>query len=300
MTDLLRDHYPEIEPYKTGHLDVGQGHQIYWEQCGNPEGIPFVFLDGGPGGAVFPRFRRFFNPDLYHIIQYDQRGCGQSTPFASTTDNTTAHLIEDLEKLRTYLNIEKWSLFGHSWGSTLALAYVTQYPNNVSSAVLGGVFLGRPDEVKNFVQPNGSGAALFPDAYTRFLSPLTQAERCDPFASYIKILHHPKKSDLARMDDCLRQWHTWESVLMKMEYPLSDDAIIQIDEEVSNGFAKSIAVLETHYIRQKCFIDADRILGQLKDLGHIPCLIYQGRVDAVCPAQTAWDVHKAWPNSQST
>jgi proline iminopeptidase len=297
---IMRDLYPEIEPYKTGTLAVGDGHIIYWEQCGNPDGIPLLLLHGGPGGACFPRHRRFFDPKRYNIILFDQRGCGKSTPFASTENNTTPHLLADIEKLRIYLDIKQWVLFGHSWGSSLAIAYAVQYKSAVSGVIIGGVWLGRPDEIKNYVQPHGLAAAMFPDAYQDYLSPLNENERRDPFAAYIKILHHPTSTDATRSDACLRQWHTWETVLMTMEYPLSAEKAAEIEDDIAKGFSRSVAMLETHYISQSCFIDADKILSQLKDLGDIPCLIYQGRVDAVCPVQTAFDVHKAWPNSSLT
>ncbi len=289
--------YPEIEPYDTGHLNVGQGHTIYWESCGNPGGIPVVFLHGGPGGSIYPRHRRLFDPQRYRIILFDQRGCGKSTPFASMNDNTTDHLVADMNLLRQHCGITQWALFGYSWGSALAMAYVTQHTNHVSGVMLGGVFLGRPQEVRDFLLPDGVGAALFPDAYQNFLSPLTETERTVPFASYITIFHHPKPDDAARLAECIRQWLIWETTLMVMQYPLPADKLVEIEQDIARGQAFSIALLETHYIGQDCFLDTTRLLQQLHRLGHVPCTIINGRVDAVCPPQTAWDVHQRWPNS---
>lgn len=296
MADL-RIGYPITEPYATGMLKVGQGHEIYYERVGNPKGLTIVFLHGGPGGASWPFLRQYFNPEIWNMTFFDQRGCGQSKPFASIENNTTPHLIKDIEKLRNHLKIKKWAVSGYSWGAGLALAYVTKHSEAVTGVMIGGIWLGRDSEVRDYLLPDGVAARNFPDAYEQFLSPLTPAERKSPFEAYINIFHHPKKSDAARRYEAIKQFNIWE-ITISMMNTLSDDAIKELDDDIDNGHALSIALLETHYIRQKCFLNTEKIFKDLKKLGHIPAYLVNGRVDAVCPPQTAYDVHKSWPNSQ--
>jgi proline iminopeptidase len=283
-----RELYPPIEPNRTGRLAVGDGHELHWEESGNPAGKPVVFVHGGPGGGTEPRHRRFFDPAAYRIVVYDQRGCGKSTPFASLEHNTTWDLVADLEKLRAHLEIARWQVFGGSWGSTLALAYAETHPERVTELVLRGIFLVRKWEIDWFYQ--GGCSHLFPDHWQDFLAPIPENERHDLVAAYHRRLLSP---DRAVRVEAARAWSVWEG---RTSYLLANaDAIAHHDED---DFATAFARIECHYFVNGCWLEGDRAL--LKNVGkirHIPATIVQGRYDVVCPVESAWALHTAWPEA---
>lgn len=280
--------YPEINPYKTGTLKVSSLHTISYECCGNPEGKNMVFLHGGPGGGINPDHRRFFNPDKYHIILFDQRGCGKSIPFAEIKENTTWDLVEDIEKLKNHLNIETWSVFGGSWGSTLALSYAQTYPNSCEALFLRGIFLLRDKEIKWFYQEGCS--RIFPDAWEKYLAPIPPEEREDLVSAYYKRLTSPDKN---LRSQAAKAWSTWEASTSKL---IPDWEMIEKFGEES--FADAFARIECHYFTNSGFFkNENQILENIDSIRHIPAIIVQGRYDVVCPAQTAWDLHRAWPEA---
>lgn len=291
----LRSFYPEIEPYATHSLKVGGGHTLYIEESGNPKGVPVVYLHGGPGGQCKPKHRRFFNPKKYRIICFDQRGCGRSTPYGSLKQNTTAHLVTDMEKIRDALGIEKWVVFGGSWGSTLGIAYCAEHPKRVRRAILFGVFLGRADEGKQAFGVGGVASQLYPEAFDDFLSLLKKDERRDPLKSYAKILKNEKDK---RRQRAARAWIAFESTLYTMDRVPRAEIESYLDEAQRSGALLNNALFEAAYISKRCFIDHDALFKDIRKLGKVPCTLIQGRLDFVCPPQTAWDVHKAWPKSK--
>jgi proline iminopeptidase len=281
--------YPELEPYQSGKLRVSHSHEIYYEQCGNPQGQPVVFVHGGPGGGCAAWHRRFFDPDAYRIILFDQRGCGRSTPHASIEDNTTWHLVADMEALRTELGIERWLVFGGSWGSTLSLAYAQAQPARVSALVLRGIFLLRPFELCWFYQEGCS--LLFPDAWQRYLAPIPASEHGDLIAAYHRRLTSP---DATIRLQAARAWSQWEASTSKL---LPDDQMVQSWGE--DTFAEAIARIECHYFVNKGFLDSpDQLLDNVTRIRHIPAVIVQGRYDVVCPMISAWQLHQHWPESE--
>lgn len=283
-----RGPYPEIDAYRTGRLRVSDEHEIYFEESGNPAGKPAVFVHGGPGGGTDPKQRRFFDPARYRIILFDQRGCGRSTPYASLVDNTTWHLVADMEALREHLKIEKWQVFGGSWGSTLALAYAEKHPDRVSELVLRGIFLLRKWEIDWFYQ-DGAGA-IFPDAWEKYLAAIPAEERGDMVGAYYRRL---TSSDTAVQQEAARAWSVWEGSTSFL-YPNEE----HIRRSGADAFAVAFARIECHYFVNKGFFDADDQL--LRDVGrirHIPAVIVQGRYDVVCPIKSAWDLHRAWPEA---
>jgi proline iminopeptidase len=281
--------YPPLEPHFSGHLKVGGSHEIYYEVSGNPVGKPVVFVHGGPGGGTEPKHRQFFNPEKYRIVLFDQRGCGKSRPWASLDDNTTWHLVADMEAIRIKLGIEKWQVFGGSWGSTLSLAYAQKHPDRVSELVLRGIFLVRKKEIHWFYQ---SGAnAVYPDAWEPYMEAIPERERTDFLSAYHKRLTSPDREvQLA----AARAWSTWEGATSKL-FP--DEAVTQ--RFGADDFALAFARIECHYFQNKGFFEED---GQLlRDIGrirHIPAVIVQGRYDMCCPMQSAWDLHRAWPEAE--
>ncbi|MFO0635423.1 MAG: prolyl aminopeptidase [Nannocystaceae bacterium] len=286
---VRRSFYPEIEPYETGMLQVSDIHSIYYEQSGNPRGKPVVFLHGGPGGGTDPKQRRFFDPSVYRIVLFDQRGCGKSRPHAELTDNTTWHLVADMEALRERLGIDKWQVFGGSWGSTLALAYAQKHPDRVSELVLRGIFMLRHKELAWFYQEGAS--ALFPDAWEKYLAAIPAAEHGDLIAAYHRRLTSP---DPAVQLAAARAWSVWEASTSFL-YP-SDDFIAHAGED---AFATAFARIECHYFTHGGFFETEEQL--LRDVGrirHLPAVIVQGRYDVVCPMMSAWDLHRAWPEAQ--
>ena len=283
-----RQLYPEIEPYATGSLPVGDGHEIYYEQCGNPAGKPVVFLHGGPGAGCSPKARRFFNPDKYRIVLFDQRGCGRSTPHACLDANTTWHLVGDIEKLRGALGIERWQVFGGSWGSTLALAYAQTHPQRVTELVLRGIFMLRRWELEWFYQ---SGAdALFPDAWDAYLAAIPEVERGDLMSAYHRRL---TSNDPEARLDAGKAWSVWEG---STSFLYQDPA--HIEASAGDLFALAFARIECHYFVNGGFFDRDdQLLANAYRLKGIPAVIVQGRYDVVCPMRSAWDLKQAWPEA---
>jgi proline iminopeptidase len=285
----MRELYPEIEPYQTHRLAVDAIHTLHVEECGNPAGLPVVFLHGGPGAGIAAYHRRFFDPARYRIVLFDQRGAGQSTPFAELTDNTTAHLVADIETLREQLGIERWVVFGGSWGSTLALAYAQAHPERVLGLVLRGIFLGRPAELRWFNEIDGGASEIFPERWARFLDFIPPDERGSMLDAYWRRLTGP--------DESLRQaaaqaWSAWEG----------GSTTLQHDPDGAGDFAEplkavSLALMEAHYFRHALFLEPDQLLRDIGRIRHIPASIVQGRYDIICPARSAWDLSRAWPEA---
>jgi proline iminopeptidase len=280
--------YPAIEPYRSGWLRVSPLHEIYWEESGNPKGKPALFVHGGPGGGADPRSRRFFDPKRYRIVVFDQRGCGRSRPHASLEDNTTWHLVADIERLRAFLGIERWLVFGGSWGSTLALAYSQTHPRRVSELVLRGIFMLRKWEIDWFYQ-DGAGA-LFPDRWEDYLAAIPRRERGDLVGAYYRRLTSPNRATRVR---AARAWSIWEAATSHL---LPDEA--NIEKWSEEDFAVAVARIECHYFVNKGFLRSeDQLLRGVARIRHIPSVIVQGRYDVVCPMRTAWDLHRRWPEA---
>ena len=279
--------YPPVEPFDQRMLDVGDGHRIYVEQCGRPDGIPVVVLHGGPGGGCSPAMRRYFDPAAYRVILFDQRGCGRSRPHASVEANTTAHLVADIEAIRGALGIDKWLVFGGSWGATLALLYAQAHPNHVARLILRSVFLMTQAELQWFY---GGGAGKFwPDVWERFVEVIPEDERGDLIAAYHKRLF---SGDLMVETRFARAWASWENTLAS------------IDSEGRGGespaeYARAFSRLENHYFTHAGFLDEDdQIVRRIDRIAHIPGVIVQGRYDMICPPGSAWRLHKAWAKSE--
>jgi proline iminopeptidase len=289
MDETRRTFYPEIEPYRTGRLRVSDVHELYFEESGNPQGRPAVFLHGGPGGGTEPKYRRFFDPQAYRIVLFDQRGCGKSTPHASLVDNTTWHLVADIETLRGHLGIESWVVFGGSWGSTLALAYAETHPQRVQALVLRGIFLLRKQEIDWFYQRGAS--VLFADAWEGYLAPIPEAERGDLLRAYHRRL---TSDDPAVRQEAARAWSVWEGSTSCL-FPNAELIAKTGGDEFSLAFAR----IECHYFVNRGFFGRDAQL--LEDVGRIrriPGVIVQGRYDVVCPMESAWALHRAWPEAE--
>lgn len=284
-----RSFYPDIEPFDTGTLAVSDVHTIYYEQSGNPKGKPVVFLHGGPGGGTDGKQRRFFDPARYRIVLFDQRGCGRSTPHASLVDNTTWHLVGDIEALREHLGIDRWQVFGGSWGSTLALAYAEAHPDRVTELVLRGIFMLRQAELHWFYQDGAS--AIFPDAWEGYLAAIPEAEHGNLMQAYYRRL---TSEDPAVRLAAARAWSTWEASTSFL-LP-SRDYIVHAGED---DFATAFARIECHYFVNRGFFEADdQLLRDVGKIRHIPGVIVQGRYDVVCPMMSAWDLHRAWPEAK--
>jgi proline iminopeptidase len=280
--------YPEIESFNDGILPVSEAHRIFYEECGNPDGKPVVFVHGGPGAGCDKRARRFFDPDVYRIILFDQRGCGRSKPHARLEDNTTWHLCADMERLREHLNVTAWQVFGGSWGSTLALAYAQHHADKVTELVLRGIFLGRQREIRWLYQ---SGASeLFPDVWESYLAPIPEAERHDLLSAYHRRLTG-SDSDVAV--EAAKAWSTWEGAT---SFLLTDRSYV--DHFSDPEFALALARIECHYFVNGCFLGSDdQLIRGIDLIRHIPTVIVQGRYDVVCPVRSAWDLHTAWPEA---
>ena len=282
--------YPEIEPYESGTLDVGNGHSLYWELCGNPDGKPVVFLHGGPGGGSSPDHRRQFNPDKYTILVFDQRGCGRSTPYASLEANTTWDLVEDIEKLREQVaKVDKWQVFGGSWGSTLALAYAQTHPERVTELVLRGIFLFDEYEI-DWMYREGGASQVYPDKFEEFLAPIPEAERNDLVEAYRKRL---TSSDKDEQLAAAQAWSKWEGDIVTLLPSPST-----IDHFTSPEVAVAVARIENHYLINKGWIEEGALLTGAAKLRDIPGVIVQGRYDCCTPPVTAWDLKKAWPEAE--
>jgi proline iminopeptidase len=284
----MRELYPPIEPYRTGRLTVDPPHDLYWEESGRPDGTPVVFVHGGPGGGTEPDHRRYFDPEAYRIILFDQRGCGRSTPRASLELNTTWDLVGDMERLRAMLDIERWVVFGGSWGSTLSLAYAERHPERVRALVLRGIFMLRPHELRWFYQEGAS--FLFPDAWEAYLAPIPETERVDLVAAYHRRL---TASDPSVRLAAARAWSVWEASTSRLR---PDPHLI---ETFGVGeFAEAFARIECHYFVNGGFFEPrDQLLREVDRVRAIPGVIIQGRYDVVCPMTTAWDLHRAWPEA---
>jgi proline iminopeptidase len=281
--------YPEIEPYHTGRLRVSDLHEVYYETSGNPRGKPVVFVHGGPGGGSEPKSRRFFDPEVYRIVLFDQRGCGKSTPNASVVDNTTWHLVADMEALRAHLGIARWQVFGGSWGSTLALAYAQRHPEAVAELVLRGIFLVRQRDIEWFYQRGAS--AVFPDAWEHYLAPIPPAERGDLLGAYYRRL---TSEDPATQLEAARAWSVWEGRTSRL---LPDPAMIA--RFAQDRFALAFARIECHYFVHKGFFERDgQLLEDVDKIRGIPAVIVQGRYDMPCPMEQAWALHRAWPEAE--
>ena len=288
MTTTRRGLYPEIEPYRTGMLRVSDLHEVYFEESGNPAGKPVVFCHGGPGGGTEPKHRRFFDPAAYRIVLFDQRGCGRSRPHASLEDNTTWHLVADMERLREHLGIERWQVFGGSWGSTLALAYAETHPSRVTELVLRGIFLLRKQEIDWFYQRGAS--ALFPDAWEHYLAPIPEAERGDLLAAYHRRL---TGTDAVARQEAARAWSIWEGSTSCL-LPNAELIAKSGGDEFSLAFAR----IECHYFVSRGFFRTEtQLLDGVDAIRNIPAVIVQGRYDVVCPMETAWALHRRWPEA---
>ena len=284
----LRTLYPPIEPYRSGHLDVGDGHSIYWELCGNPEGKPAVFLHGGPGAGCSPDHRRLFDPERYNILLFDQRGCGRSTPHASLEANTTWHLVADMERLREMIGADSWLVFGGSWGSTLALAYAQAHPSRASALVLRGIFTMRQLEIDWFYQ---SGASyLFPDQWEKFLAPIPSEERGELVSAYLRRLTDP---DPAIQLEAAKAWSGWEGATVRL---LPDRKLVEAVTE--DRYAIAIARIENHYMVNGGWFEEDQLIRDSSRLKSIPGVMVHGRYDCCTPVVTAWDLHRAWPEAE--
>ncbi len=287
-TARRRKLYPAIEPYRMGHLEVPGGHEIYWEECGNPRGKPALFVHGGPGAGADARARRFFDPRRYRIVLFDQRGCGRSRPHASLEQNTTWDLVADMERLREHLEIDRWLVFGGSWGSTLSLAYAERHPERVTELVLRGIFMLRRKELEWFYQEGAS--AIFPDRWEPYLAAIPAAERGDLMRAYYRRLTGP---DPATARDAARAWAVWEGSTSFL-FPDEDNAARWAEDR----FALAVARIECHYFVNAGFLDGeDQLLREVDRIRHIPAVIVQGRYDVVCPMMTAWELHQAWPEA---
>ena len=285
----MRQLYPAIAPYQTGLLPVSDLHTIYFEQAGNPNGKPVVFLHGGPGGGIDSLYRRYFDPQKWRIILFDQRGCGQSTPHAELKENTTWDLVSDIEKIRVKLGIDQWVVFGGSWGSTLSLAYSQSHPSACKGLILRGIFLLRQKELRWFYQEGAS--YIFPDAWEAYLKPIPPAERFDLIAAYYKRLTSP---DRAVRLEAAQAWSIWEGSTSK----LIPDAGLQ-QRFGNSSFADAFARIECHYFVNRGFFETeDQLLNNCDRIRHLPTVIVQGRYDVVCPMISAWDLHRALPNAE--
>ena len=285
----MRTLYPDLEPYDTGMLAVDARHTLYYEQCGNPQGKPVVLLHGGPGAGCSAKMRRFHDPAKYRIVLFDQRGSGRSTPHADLVDNTTWDLVADIERLRAQLGIERWQVFGGSWGSTLALAYAQTHPERVAELVLRGIFMLRRWELEWFYQEGAS--RLFPDAWEPYLQAIPEDERDDLIAAYHRRLTSP---DEATRLAAARAWSVWEGATSFLRV---DPAFVIGHEDAA--FALAFARIENHYfVNDGFFATPDQLLRDAPRIADIPGVIVHGRYDVVCPIQNAWELHKAWPKAE--
>ncbi|PWK92312.1 prolyl aminopeptidase [Fulvimonas soli] len=286
----MRELYPEIEPYRTHRLAVDARHTLYVEECGNPDGLPVVFLHGGPGAGLAPYHRRFFDPARWRVVLFDQRGAGRSTPFAELVDNTTWHLVADIEAIREALGIERWAVFGGSWGSTLALAYAQAHPERVLGLVLRGIFLARPEELRWFNEADGGARHVFPERWARFRDFIPEAERGAMVEAYWQRL---TGDDEATRLAAARAWSAYEGGSTSLRH--DPDAPGEFDEPHK---AVSLAVTEAHYFRQRFFLEPDQLLRGVGRIRRLPATLVHGRYDIICPVKTAWDLANAWPEAE--
>ena len=280
--------YPPIEPYNDGFIDVGDGHKVYFEEVGNPLGKPAVFVHGGPGGGAAPEARQFFDPAKYRVVLFDQRGCGRSRPHASLESNTTWDLVADMERIRNHLGIDRWLVFGGSWGSTLGLAYAQEHPKVVSELVLRGIFLLRPKELRWFYQEGAS--AIYPDSWEHYVAPIPNDERGDFISAYYRQL---TSEDPETRLKAARAWSVWEASASYLTQ--NEDFMAKLD---APDAALAMARIECHYfVNAGFFRSPNQLLENIDKIRDIPAIIVQGRYDVVCPPMTAWELHKAWPEA---
>lgn len=280
--------FPSLRPYSTHQFKVDEVHTLYLEQCGNPDGIPVLFLHGGPGGGCEPVHRRFFDPERYRIVLFDQRGCGKSKPHASLVNNTTWDLVADIEKIREYLHIKRWLVFGGSWGSTLALSYAETHPQRVSGLILRGIFLCRDEDINWFYQ--GGAGHLFPQEWQEFVEPIAAQDRQQMVPAYYRLL--TSNNELQRMA-AAKAWSVWEGKTLTLKP----------DEQVIDAFADpvralSLARIECHYFVNHSYLEPNQLVNNADKLADIPGVIVHGRYDVICPVSQAWELHQAWPNSE--
>lgn len=281
----LRELFPPLEPYTSGTLKVDNLHELYWEECGNPEGVPVVFLHGGPGAGSTPTHRRFFDPTAYRIILFDQRGSGRSRPLAETRQNTTELLVQDIETLRVHRSISRWHVFGGSWGSTLALAYAEEYPERCISLTLRGICLLQKREIDWFLYGIRN---IFPEAWDRFVAPVPVDERHDLLTAYLRLFAN--KDDKIAID-AIRSWANYESSCSSLLYS-ADNSNFHDDQH-----RIGIAVIEAHYFKNNLFQPDNKLLLEVKRLHNIPATIVHGRYDMICPVQAAYELHEKWPQA---
>ncbi|MEG4446176.1 prolyl aminopeptidase [Microcoleus sp. AT9_B5] len=285
----MRELYPPRRPYNEGELKVSDLHTIHFEESGNPEGKPIVLLHGGPGGGCPPFYRQYFDPEKWRLVMFDQRGCGKSKPHAELQENTTWDLVNDIEKLREYLNIQQWVVFGGSWGSTLSLAYSQTHPDRCKGLILRGIFMLREKEIRWFYQEGAS--YIFPDAWEEYVKPIPINEREDLLTAYYQRLTSP---DAQIRLEAARAWSIWEGSTSRLFPDLDLKQRFGID-----AFAEAFARIECHYFMNKGFIDPeDKLLLNIDRIRKIPAVIVQGRYDVVCPMMSAWELHRAWPEAE--
>lgn len=280
--------YPAIKPYVTHSLPVTPPHVLHVEECGEPKGVPVLFVHGGPGSGCESYHRRFFDPEKYRIVLFDQRGAGRSSPHAELVDNTTQALVADMEAVREYLGIDKWVLFGGSWGSTLSLVYAESYPERVHGLILRGIFLCRPEEITWFYQEGAN--RIFPDLWQDFIRPIPKAERNDLLKAYHQRL--TGDDEVGRMA-AAKAWSVWEGRTATLQPRKS-----VVDHFSDPYTALSLARIEAHYFMHNAFLEENQILRDIDRLHDIPATLVQGRYDIICPMQSAWDLHFAWPMSE--
>lgn len=286
---MQRELYPEIKPYCHNFLKVSELHTIYYEEVGNPQGKPVVFLHGGPGGGIVEHYRRYFDPKKWRVILFDQRGCGKSTPFAELRENTTWDLVSDIEKLRNHLNISRWAVFGGSWGSTLALSYAITHPDQCLELFLRGIFLLRKKEIDWFYQEGAS--KIFPDLWEEYIKPIPLHERHDFVTSFYKRLTSSQPHERA---EAARAWSVWEGSTSKLIF--DKEAALRFGDD---QFADAFARIECHYFINKGFFPEDGyLLNEAHKIRRLKTVIVQGRYDVVCPAESAWELHKKLPDSK--
>ena len=286
----MRELYPEIEPYQIHRLPVDTVHTLYIEEVGKPDGIPVVFLHGGPGGGISARARRLFDPARFRVILFDQRGAGKSTPHADLRDNTTWHLVADIEAIRAYMGIERWIVFGGSWGATLALAYAQTHPEPVLQLVLRGVFLGRDEEVRWLNEMDGGAAWIFPERWAAYRDHIPPAERGNMVEAYWQRL---SSDDAAVRLAAALAWGNWEGGSTTLKHDPTEASVFGSDHT-----AVSVARAEVHYFRHKMFLQPSQLLRDVARIRHIPATIVQGRYDMICPVKSAYELSLAWPEAQ--